>query len=57
MSIEKMRPAELHNQILLKREKCGVDFYLKNNSFVEINCLHVQKRGNEFINMVIPFKM
>lgn len=46
MSIEKMRPAELHNQILLKREKCGVDFYLKNyNSFIEINCPSCAEQG------------
>ena len=39
MSIDKMRPKELHNKILLIREKSGVEFYLKNsNDFVKINC-------------------
>ncbi|MDX4063843.1 class I SAM-dependent methyltransferase [Aliarcobacter skirrowii] len=39
MNIDKIRPVNIHNNILLQREKCGVDFYLKNSeSFVEIDC-------------------
>lgn len=39
MNIDKIRPVDMHNDILLQREKCGVDFFLKNSTnFVEIDC-------------------
>ena len=38
-NIEMMRPFGLNQKMLLLREKCGVKFYLNENSnFVEINC-------------------
>lgn len=39
MSLDKLRPMDLHSKILLQREKCGIDFYLKNHlNFVDVNC-------------------
>lgn len=37
--IEKMRPRGMHDKVLLLREKCGVEFFLKENrSFVSMAC-------------------
>ena len=39
MSIDKMRPIDLHNKALLLREKSGVEFYINEcENFVEIDC-------------------
>ena len=37
--IDKMRPIDMHNKALLLREKCGVEFYLKEKAdFVKTDC-------------------
>lgn len=50
MNIDKIRPVNIHNNILLQREKCGVDFYLKNSeSFVEIDCPCCLKNSGDIV--------
>lgn len=50
MNIDKIRPVSVHNNILLQREKCGVDFYLKNSeSFVEIACPCCLKNSGDIV--------
>jgi len=44
--IDKMRPKELYEKYILLTEKCGVEFYLKENTnFVKINCPTCDRRG------------
>lgn len=49
-AIEKMRPRNIYNKMLLVLAKCGVEFFLnENQDFVDINCPACEGSNNTFV--------
>ncbi|MDG6219370.1 MAG: class I SAM-dependent methyltransferase [Candidatus Thermoplasmatota archaeon] len=50
MSIAKMRPDEIYDALLLMREKCGVEFFLKeHHKFTDVPCPACRNDSPDFI--------